>query len=205
MWNRRWWRVLVGAGVGLAWIGAGGGVRAAEGEAGRAVPWEWEVATGVLRSVGGNATPLSYTLLPQVISVKPPPAHRWTGRWGAVMIRPRLSLLVEPIVRGPESVYVGVAGAGELTWRPRRGAVEWFFAAGGGVGWMDSRGQEVPGGQGQDFNLNWLMHLGTRHETRGGWRWSAGVYFQHVSNGGMDRVNPGLDALGPMLGVGRRF
>ena len=32
-----------------------------------------------------------------------------------------------------------------------------------------------------------------------------GLYFQHISNGGQDAVNPGVDAPGPMLGIGWRF
>jgi hypothetical protein len=32
-----------------------------------------------------------------------------------------------------------------------------------------------------------------------------GLYFQHISNGGQDQVNPCSDALGPTLGIGWHF
>jgi len=63
----------------------------------------------------------------------------------------------------------------------------------------------VPGAQGQDFNFNWFLYAGSR------WQWSerlsvvAGIYFQHISNRGQDKVNPGINSLGPMVNVGWRF
>jgi hypothetical protein len=161
--------------------------------------------TGVLWKVGGGATPLSYVVLPQIVSLKIPPlAERpWAG--GTLVLRSRFSLLLEPIVVGPESVYLGLAAAGEIEWRHPSNGWEAFFASGGGFGWMDSKGYEVAGGQGQDFNLNWLIHAGVRYRTASGWRCSLGAYFQHISNRGMDALNPGLNALGPTVALSRRF
>jgi hypothetical protein len=158
-----------------------------------------------LWKVGDGATPLPYVVVPQIISLKIPPITErpWAG--GTLVLRSRFSLLLEPIVRGPEHYYVGLAAAGELEWRS---PAEWFtgfFASGGGFGWMDSKGYQIAGGQGQDFNLNWLIHSGVRYRTRRDWIWSLGLYFQHISNKGMDKVNPGLNALGPTLGLSRRF
>ena len=70
---------------------------------------------------------------------------------------------------------------------------------------MNAKGYEVVGGQGQDFNLNWLVHAGARFRTTNNWWLSAGLYFQHISNKGMDKVNPGLNALGPTFGMARKF
>jgi lipid A 3-O-deacylase len=70
---------------------------------------------------------------------------------------------------------------------------------------MDSKGYEVPGGQGQDFNLNWLIHAGVRFRTAHAWWASLGLYFQHISNRGLNKINPGLNALGPTLGLSRKF
>lgn len=167
--------------------------------------YEWEAMTGVLWKIGGGATPLSYTILPQIISLKIPPIIEKPWRGGTFVMRSRFSLLLEPISRGPEDYYLGVAAAGELEWRHPSGRFDCFFASGGGFGVMDSKGYEVVGGQGQDFNLNWLIHTGVRYRTASGWRWSAGLYFQHISNRGMDDVNPGLNSLGPTLGLSRRF
>ena len=167
--------------------------------------WETEFTSGILWKVGGGATPLSYVLLPQIISFKIPPITErpWAG--GTLVVRSRFSLLVEPIVRGPEHSYLGTAAAGEVEWRSATEAFTGFFSAGGGFGWMDSKGYEVPGGQGQDFNLNWLVHAGVRVRTAHAWRISVGLYFQHISNRGLDKINPGLNALGPTLGLSRKF
>ena len=70
---------------------------------------------------------------------------------------------------------------------------------------MNSKGYEIAGAQGQDFNLNWLIHVGIRYRTSANWRTSLGVYFQHISNRGMDDINPGLNSLGPTLAVSKRF
>lgn len=165
--------------------------------------YEWDVTTGVLWNVGGGATPLSYVIVPQIISCKLPPISErpWAG--GTIVLRSRISLLVEPIIRGPERSFLGAAAAGELEWRGERFTA--FFASGGGFGWMDSKGYEIAGGQGQDFNLNWLIHSGVRYRTRTNWVGSLGLYFQHISNRGMDRINPGLNSLGPTIGISRRF
>lgn len=167
--------------------------------------YEWDVSTGVLWHVGGGGSPLNYVITPVIVSVKIPPLSEHP-LWGGILVnRARLSLLMEPIVSGPEHHFFGVAAAGELEWRQRGGRFSAFFAGGGGFGWMDSKGYEVPGGQGQDFNLNWLLHTGARYQTRSGWHISLGAYFQHISNRGMNKVNPGINALGPMFGVSRRF
>ncbi len=176
------------------------------GESGAPRPplrFELDYTTGVFWHVGGGATPLSYTLVPQILSVKFPPNFEKPWHGGTLLLRSRVSLLLEPIVKGPEDYYVGFAAAGELEWRSGRFSA--FFASGGGFGWMDSKGYELPGGQGQDFNFNWLIHIGARYHVDQQWTASLGLYFQHISNRGMDKVNPGMNALGPTLGISRRF
>jgi lipid A 3-O-deacylase len=167
--------------------------------------YEWEYATGILWKVGGGATPLTYLLVPQIISLKIPPVSErpWAG--GTLVLRSRFSLLIEPILRGPEHSFLGTAAAGELEWRSPSRRFVGFFAAGGGFGWIDSKGHEIAGAQGQDFNLNWLANLGVRYRTEENWLFSLGVYFQHISNRGMDRINPGLNAVGPTLAFSHRF
>jgi len=66
---------------------------------------------------------------------------------------------------------------------------------------MDSKGHEIEGAQGQNFNLNWLLNFGMRANTLSGWQWTASVYFQHISNRNMNKINPGLNAVGPMVGL----
>ncbi|HTB79938.1 MAG TPA: acyloxyacyl hydrolase [Opitutaceae bacterium] len=167
--------------------------------------WVIDYTSAMLWKAGGGATPLSYRLLPQIISVLCPPITEQPFAGGTLVMRTRLSLLLEPIITGPETYFIGTAAAGDLEWRNRSGRFACFFAGGGGFGLMDSRGYQVKGAQGQDFNLNWLLHAGIRVRAHGDWRWSAGVYFQHISNGGMNKVNPGLNAVGPALGLSRPF
>jgi hypothetical protein len=167
--------------------------------------WPVECMSGVLWKVGGGATPLTYTLAPQIITMRCPPIREWPLLGGTLLYSTRLSLLLEPIITGPETYFIGTAAAGFLEWHAPSRGLSCFFAGGGGFGWLDSRGYEVKGAQGQDFNLNWLLNLGLRVQMRNHWQWSTSLYFQHISNRGMNKVNPGLNALGPMLGLSRRF
>ena len=168
--------------------------------------WEADYESGVIWRVTGDATPLGYAVLPQLLTVKSPlvgTARPFLG--GDLVIRNRFSLLVEPIAVGPEHHFTGGAASGIMEWWDKRRTRDLFFAAGGGIGWLDSKGHEVKGAQGEDFNLNWFAYTGARLLFRNRLSASIGVYFQHISNRGMNRVNPGLNAVGPMLGVGRHF
>lgn len=161
--------------------------------------YEWEFTTGLLWKVVGGATPLSYTIAPQIISLKIPPIREWPWGDGTMVFRSRFSLLLEPILNGPEHHFLGLAGAGELEWRSHTQRYVAFFSSGGGFGWLDSKGYEIKGAQGQDFNLNWLIHTGMRYRISDQHQWSLGLYFQHISNRGMNKVNPGINSLGPTL------
>jgi lipid A 3-O-deacylase len=198
--------------VGLA--GAAANLRAAEAVAKLpAAPvtrevfdrWEMQYDTAVLWGVGRDGTPLNYTFLPQIISVKTPQFTRFETGMGDFVVRARLSLLVEPIVVGPETHFVGFSFSPSLEWwnKPRSFAA--FTSVGGGVGFMDSQGYKVAGGQGQDFNLNWFVTGGIKYRWNDHWSASLGVLFQHISNGGQNKVNPGVNALGPTLGLSYHF
>ena len=168
--------------------------------------WEVDCESGVLWRVTGSATPLGYTVLPQLLTVKSPlvgTSRSLAG--GDLVVRNRLSLLVEPIAAGPEHHFIGGSASGILEWWDARRTRCLFFAAGGGIGWLDSKGHAVKGAQGEDFNLNWLAYPGVRFLLRNRMSGSIGVYFQHVSNRNMNRVNPGLNAAGPMASLGWHF
>ena len=168
--------------------------------------WEVSFESGALWRVGHNGTPLDYTILPQIITFKSPTAFE-LGKIGGgdLVMRHRISLLLEPIVEGPEHYYFGVSGSGSLEWWNASRTFSLFFAAGGGVGWMDSKGYEVEGGAGQDLNFNWFLYSGARYMVCQQVSVSLGLMYQHVSNTGLDDVNPGIDALGPILGVTWHF
>jgi len=167
--------------------------------------WELDLDTGVLWDTGGRATTLDYTFLPQILTLKSGAVMRRAMGGGELVVRNRFSLLVEPIVQGPESYFVGVAAAPSIEWWSRSRKFSAFFSIGGGVGVMDSKGYEIAGAQGQDFNLNWFMHGGVRYRIGDRLTAAVGLYFQHISNGGQDEVNPGVEALGPTLGLGWQF
>ncbi len=167
--------------------------------------WELDFETGILWKVGGGATPLNYVVLPQLLTLKTPAVMHRTFAGGDLVMRSRFSLLIEPITVGPESHYIGAAASGILEWWDHARTRSLFFSSGGGLGGMDSKGHEIAGAQGQDLNFNWFIYGGARFRGSERWNASVGVYFQHISNTGLDEVNPGLNAIGPMLSVGWRF
>lgn len=166
-------------------------------------PWtrgDLAVETGVLWQIG-TGTPIAYRLVPTQLSWR---SGEFWGRGFAggsrLVLRHRLTLIGTWIQDGPESRYVGFAGSPSLEWWDRTGAWSLFTGAGGGFGAIDSRG--IRGGQGQDFTLNWFIRGGLEHVTAKNIRLSAGIMYQHMSNGGMSTPNPGIDALGFTLGYG---
>jgi lipid A 3-O-deacylase len=167
--------------------------------------WELEFETGSLWSVGGRASPLNYVLLPQMLTWRGPAHLRrpWAG--GELLLRPRFTLFLQPVVRGPERLHAGGTASGMFEWWNLAGTRALFASAGGGLGSLDSRGYDTAGGQGQDLNFNWFVYAGARLQQTPTRHVSIGLYFQHLSNTGLDKINPGIDALGPMLNVGWRF
>ena len=131
----------------------------ADGEATLVAPYdptqhvEMDYESGVLWRVTGSGTPLTYTLLPQIISVKGPMnGDARTFAWGVLVIRNRFSFLYEPIAIGPEHHFVGATASGVLEcWNTRRN-LGFFFSSGGGFGWLDSKGHQIKGAMGEDFN-----------------------------------------------------
>ncbi|MGI8601454.1 MAG: acyloxyacyl hydrolase [Verrucomicrobiales bacterium] len=164
--------------------------------------WTVDYETGVLWRVTNNTT-ADYVVLPQMISLRTPEHFRLELGGGELTLRSRFTLLIEPILEGPEDIYLGLAGSPSIEyWCPSRRACL-FFNVGGGFGWINS-GNE-PGGQGQDFTWNWFASGGLRYYLRPKLAISAGVMFQHWSNRGATDPNPGLDALGPILGLSWHF
>jgi lipid A 3-O-deacylase len=131
-------RFLVWLGLAAGWL-AGRAV-AADAPLTPNLRYDLDYSTGIFWKVGGGATPLSYTLLPQIITLKIPPIHEWPCGDGTLVMRSRFSLLLEPILHGPEDYYLGLAAAGEVEWRDSSRRFTAFFASGGGFGWMNSKG-----------------------------------------------------------------
>lgn len=167
--------------------------------------WEFDLETGALWSVGHNASPLNYVILPQMLTFKSP-AVLQGGLWGGdLVLRNRFSLLIEPIIEGPESYFIGANASGILEWWNPSRSFNLFFSAGGGLGVMDSKGYEVEGGQGQDLNFTYFAYTGARLRVCERGSLALGLYYQHISNTDLDDINPGIDSLGPMLSFGWHF
>lgn len=177
------------------------GVAARAADESPAQPWtshEWTVESGILWQVG-HLTPIAYRLAPLQLS--------WTSRatfghefkdGSRIVLRHRFTLLGDLILNGPENRYVGFSCSPSIEWWNKGGNWSLYSGAGGGFGWIDSQG--VTGGQGQDFALNWFIRAGVQHVTAKNVRLSAGLMYQHMSNGGRTDPNPGIDAVGFMLG-----
>jgi lipid A 3-O-deacylase len=164
-------------------------------------PWEssaLNLETGVLWEIG-TGTPIAYRLVPTQLSWR---SKEFLGHvfsdGSRIMIRHRLTLIGTWVQNGPESHYVGVSGSPSVEWWDKTGTWSLFTGSGGGFGVIDSRG--VKGGMGQDLTLNWFIRGGIEYVTAKNLRLSAGVMYQHMSNGGMTKPNPGIDALGFTLG-----
>ncbi len=171
-----------------------------------AAHWEFDYESGVLWKFTGDATPLGYTFEPQILTVQSPINGDARSLWGGdLLIRNRFSLLVEPISTGPEHHFYGITASGDMEWWDKKRTHSIFFAAGGGIGWLDSKGHQIKGAQGEDFNLTWLLYPGVRIMFKNRMSASAGVYFQHISNRNMNAINPGVNAIGPMLSVGWHY
>jgi hypothetical protein len=170
------------------------------------LPWESSavsVESGLLWQIG-HSTPLSYRLIPTQLSWRSRAVlgHGFSNGTRLVL-RNRFTLLGTVVQQGPESHYLAIAASPSVElWSP---AARWavYGGAGGGFGWLDSQGGR--GSQGQDFTFNWFARGGIEHIASQNLRWIAGMMFQHLSNGGQTKPNPGIDALGFTLGVSWKF
>ena len=162
--------------------------------------WEFALETGYLAKILDHS-PHDYRIAPVNLAWRSP-AQRdlWRSPNGArLVLRQRVALVAEAIVRGPEDHYFALNGAPsfELWSADRRTAA--FFEIGGGIGFINSQG--VPGGQGQDLTFNWTMQGGVRRQLDDDVALTASWYFTHHSNAGMTDPNPGIDVLGLNFGV----
>ncbi|MBE7538987.1 MAG: acyloxyacyl hydrolase [Opitutaceae bacterium] len=162
-----------------------------------------DVETGAIWQVG-TGTPLSYRLFPTQLSWRSKEAFGLElGNGFRVRFRHRLTLQATWIDQGPESHYVAVGGSPSIELWDRMGRWALAGGAGGGLGMLDSRG--VKGGQGQDFTFHWFARGGIEHVIAPARRIMAGVLFQHMSNGGQTKPNPGIDAVGFTFGYSASY
>jgi lipid A 3-O-deacylase len=164
-------------------------------------PWETRalsVESGVLWEIGSD-TPFPYRLPETQLSWKSAATSaRIFGDGSRVVLRHRFTLLGAFVQQGPESRYIALSASPSIEWWNAAGTWSLFAGSGGGFGLIDSQG--ITGGQGQDFTLNWLIRGGMEHAISSHQWISAGFMYQHMSNGGRTNPNPGINALGFMLG-----
>lgn len=120
-----------------------------------------------------------------------------------VVVRNQVSLITTWIEAGPEDHYLGASAAPSLEWWSADHKWSAYLSVGGGAGVTNS--DTTSGGLGQDLILNWFAKAGVRHQINEDFAISGGPMFQHMSDGGMSHPNPGIDALGFMLGVSISF
>ena len=113
-----------------------------------------------------------------------------------------------PVIEGIEDRYIGAL------WGPRYNFVQegWDFVpylgARVGIGFTDSRANQQRKGQGQDFMFTFMVEVGAKYIINDDMNIGLGLMYQHWSNAGLsepERINYGLDALGPVLSFNYGF
>lgn len=154
---------------------------------------------------GYNMTPLHYTLVPLLASV------RWqTGDIGGPWLfrgnwEVSFSALATGMPRGPETHYLGYAmGIRRNLIRPNWRAVP-FAEFRAGLGGEDAKGPAgVVYAQGQDFAFTLMMDSGVRYRITPKYGVWVGVQWMHISNLYMSEpryLNYGINVYGPMVGI----
>jgi hypothetical protein len=162
-----------------------------------------DLEVGSQWKVGGD-TPLDYHFVAASLSLRTPSHIKFSLDNGDhLVVRAQFSLFGDFFVEGPENRYLAFSAAPSLEywWDDLDSSV--FLSVGGGLGFIDST--DVPGGQGQDLTFNWFAKAGLRHKLSDTTFLSMGAMFQHLSNTGLTDPNPGLDTLGPFLGLSFSF
>ena len=156
-----------------------------------------------------NKTPLSYTLVPIIASV------RWQiddvggpwifrGNWDVTT-----SGAITLIPRGPETRYFAWIMGVRRNFVPRRGRVAPYFDGRVGLGGIDAKGPlGVLYAQGQNFTFTLNMGSGVRYNFNPRYSISAGLNWMHISNLYLSQphfANYGINVYGPMLGIDVRL
>lgn len=169
-------------------------------------PWNqhaFDFETGMLWKVGGDTT-FNYRIVPFMVSWRSKEMFGLHFNNGsALVVRNKITVMANWFEQGSENRYLGFSASPSIEWWDPTATWSVFGSIGGGFGWVDA--QNVPGGQGQDFTLNWFGQLGVSRVLTQEWSLRASAMFQHHSNGGATSPNPGLNSLGVLVGVSRSF
>jgi hypothetical protein len=156
-----------------------------------------------------NKTPLSYTLVPLVASL------RWhiddvggpwifRGNWDVAA-----SGSITLIPRGPETHYFSYDMGVRRNFVPRRGKIAPYFDGRAGLGEIDAKGPlGVQFAQGQNFTFTLNLGSGVRYNLSPRYSFSGGLNWMHISNLYLSQPafsNYGINVYGPMFGVDVRL
>jgi hypothetical protein len=158
---------------------------------------------------GYNMTPLKYTLVPNIASlrwqagnVKGPSVLRGNWDW-------TFSAAFTMIPRGPETRYWAYDMGCRRNFVQRNWRVVPYFEYRLGLGDINAKGPKgVVWAQGQDFTFTMMMGSGVRYNFNPRYAISAGVSWMHVSNLYLSEPkfsDYGINVYGPMVGVDMRL
>jgi hypothetical protein len=164
----------------------------------------FEVAAETAYLMGVIGNPNSYEVASQFFTA------RW--RWGVIERDSWLqgynqvyaTLMAEPLVRGPENFYYGISLGFRYNFAKPGARFVPYVSGGVGLGWLDSHAN-IYGAQGQDFTFNILTATGVAYRVTDHFKLSAGILYQHLSNGGQTDPNPSVNLLGPQIGATYSF
>jgi hypothetical protein len=164
------------------------------------------IETGQLFDVGGG-TP-RYHIAPQILTVHWQLDDIGNEGWRRGNTEFIFSGYFTPVIKGIEDRYIGAL------WGPRYNFVQegWdivpYLGARVGIGFNDSRSNQQQKGQGQDFVFTFMVEVGAKYIINDQLNVGLGVMYQHFSNAGLSepqRINYGLDTLGPVLSLNYGF
>jgi len=156
-----------------------------------------------------NMTPLKYTLIPMVASL------RWQiddvdgpwifrGNWDMTV-----SGSITAIARGPETHYISYDMGIRRNFVPRRGKIAPYFDGRLGLGKIDAKEPlGILWAQGQNFTFTVNMGSGIRYNFNSRYSASAGLNWMHISNLYLSEPafsNYGINVYGPMFGLDIRL
>jgi hypothetical protein len=169
------------------------------------IPFVFDVFLGD----GYNMTPLRYTLVPVVASL------RWQindvggpwifrGNWDMTF-----SGSATAIPRGPETHYFSYDMGIRRNFVPRRGKIAPYFDGRVGLGRIDAKEPlGIQFAQGQDFTFTLNMGSGVRYNFNSRYSFSAGLNWMHISNLYLSEpkfANYGINVYGPQFGFNLRL
>jgi hypothetical protein len=118
-----------------------------------------------------------------------------------------IDVFAGPILKGPGSVMTGatfilrhnfVTGSGGLF-------VPYYQMGVGGLYSDAANADRVQFGIGSTFEFNLQATLGARWRAAPSWSINTEIGYRHISNGGLESRNGGVDALGGFIGLGHMF